>query len=619
MKRDLWSAVMAVKTRQRRLKGAPICGTIAIGKPFFFRVVDEVIAEFNIAPKDVAGEVKRFRVALEKTRGEIKELQKQLKAEGSEEGSQILDAHLQLLEEEAITSDIEKEIKKTCKNSESTFSKVVRNFEEKFNRISNPFFKERVKDLHDVYRRVLNNLKRSARISLAEVPKNSIIFADDLVPSDTAEAKSGQVVAFVTRLGGGTSHAAIMAKAKGIPYISSVNFMEVEDFKDKQVIVDGRTGDIIINPDSKTLVRYKNLQKELNQHIKTLERYGALESETFDGYKVELAANIEGHHDLDQLVGYGDHGIGLFRSEYLFLSKDAYPSEDEQFDAYKQILEKMNPLHVVIRTFDIGGDKVASFNDSSETNPFLGCRAIRLMLRERDIFKTQLRAILRASVHGKAKILFPMVSGLIELTEVKQILDEVKQELRQKGIPFDEEIPIGCMIEVPSAAITCDMLVKECDFLSIGTNDLVQYSLAVDRGNEQMSYLYRPTDPSVLRLIKIIVDISNRNQVPVGICGEVAANPLFTPLLLGLGIHELSVAARFLPSIKNVIRSTSIVSAVKLAENILNLPTANEVESVLVKEYQKLMPEDPLCSTVGKKRSQKLMKNIAKAVKPKKG
>ncbi|SCA58510.1 Phosphoenolpyruvate-protein phosphotransferase [Chlamydiales bacterium SCGC AB-751-O23] len=610
---------MAVKSRPIHLKGSPICGTIAIGKPFFFRVVDDVISEFNIPPEEIEGEIKRFHSALLKTRADIQVLQKQLKTEGSAESAQILDAHLQILEDEAITLDIEKKIKKTFKNTESIFSKVVQGFEEKFNKISSPFFKERIKDLHDVSRRLLSNLKKTVRVSLAEIPENSIVFADDLVPSDTAEAKTGRVSAFVTKYGGGTSHVAIMAKARGIPYISSVDFMEMEELSCKKVIVDARSGDVILNPDSKTLSKYKGMQKELNDHIENLEKFGDLEAETFDGYKVRLAANIENHQELDQLIRYGDHGIGLFRSEYLFLSKSEYPSEEEQLAAYRQILEKMSPLPVVIRTFDLGGDKLASFQTLSESNPFLGCRAIRLMLRETDIFKTQLRAILRASVYGNVKILFPMVSGLVELNQAKAVLEEVRKELRKKGIKFDENIPIGCMIEVPSAAITCDMLVKECDFLSIGTNDLVQYSLAVDRGNEQMSYLYRPTDPSVLRLIKIIVDISNKNKVPVGLCGEIAANPLFTPLLLGLGIHELSVAARFLPSIKSIIRSTSIVSAVKLAENILNLPTADEVEAVLVKEYQKIIPNDPLLfKSEGKKGKRRIIKEIVKTIGSKK-
>lgn len=585
---------MLMKTRKIHLKGTPLCGGIAIGKPFFFTVCEDVIAEFSIPASEVKAEIRRFSAAIEKTKNEILRLQKTLEEEGSQEGVEILNTHLQLLEEDKVTSEVIEKIEQTLKNAEFIFYHTIKEIEERFEKIDNPYFKERVKDIRDVYRRVLNHLKKTVRVSLKEAPKNSIVFADEIAPSDTAEVSSKQVNAFVTKFGGITSHAAIMAKARGIPFISGVNFFGLDEINAKKVIVDGRTGDVIFDPDESTLKEYKYLQKKLLDHSKALEKSGALLTETFDGYKIRLSANVEEHEELDQLLSYGDHGVGLFRSEYLFLSKERYPTEEEQYKSYKQILQKMGNLPVVIRTFDIGGDKLAFAEAQNESNPFLGCRAIRLMLKEKDIFKAQLRAILRASVHGKAKILFPMISGVIELVEAKKVLDEVKQELTDEKIDFDHNVPIGCMIEVPSAAITCDVLAKECDFLSIGTNDLVQYSLAVDRANEQMSYLYRPTDPSVIRLIKMIVDVGNRNHIPVGVCGEIAANPLFTPLLLGLGIHELSVASRFLPIIKNTIRVMSIVSASKLAERILSLPTANEVEEELRSEYQKLVPDDPL-------------------------
>lgn len=321
--------------------------------------------------------------------------------------------------------------------------------------------------------------------------------------------------------------------------------------------------------------------------VKQLQKTGFLEAETIDGYKTCLSANIEMFNELDSLHQYGGEGVGLFRSEYLFLARDTFPSEEEQFMVYRTIVERVERHPSVIRTFDIGGDKLGNFS-RYEKNPYLGCRAIRLMLKERVIFKTQIRAILRASAFGEVSILFPMISGLPELREAKELVEEVKEELLKQGIPFSRDIPIGCMIEVPSAAITCDLLAKECDFLSIGTNDLVQYTLAVDRSNPAMSYLYTPTHPSVIRMIKMIVDEGNKAKRLVSVCGEIASDPRFTPLLLGLGVHELSLAVPSLSMIKNVIRKLSIVEARQIAQEVLLLATAWEVEQKLDEVYRDL-------------------------------
>lgn len=585
-----------LRKKELHLKGSPICAGIAVGRAFLFTVVDDVVSEFQVAPNDIEDEIKRFRSALQKSREEIQYLQKQLETEGALDGINIMDTHLEILQDGMMTANIEEEIRQKRKNTESILRNVVKTFEARFNQIQDNFFRERFKDIQDVSRRILGHLKQSVRMSLADIPSNSVVFAHELSPSDTAEAKSFRVEAFVTEAGGETSHAAIMAKAKGIPYVSSVNFSELKKIRDSQVIIDGRTGDVIINPSKATLSFYKDLQKQLKSQTRDLEKVGNLSAETLDGYAVRLSANIETHQELDMLHDYGGHGVGLFRSEFLFLSHDTFPGEEEQFEAYKKIIEKMRSLPIVIRTFDVGGDKFSHFHHKlrTESNPFLGCRAVRLMLKEKKIFETQLRAILRASFYGDISILFPMISGLPELIQIKQLISDIKKELSEKGIPYKKNIPIGCMIEVPSAAITCDVLARECDFLSIGTNDLVQYSLAVDRSNQDMSHLYNPTDPSVIRLIKMIVTVANRNGIPVGICGEIAANPRFTALLLGLGIHELSVASRYLPVVKNVIRSISVVSAVRLAEKVLNLPTALEVQEMLISEYQKTMPHDSM-------------------------
>lgn len=583
---------MSVKTKEEiRLQGAAICAGIAIGKPFFFTFIDDVVPNFSIAEREIDEEIARFRRSLRRSKNDVLRLQKQLEIEGALEGAAILDTHLQMMQDPALTSEIEEKIRSTRKNTEFIFQGVINSYEEKFNKISDKFFRERFKDIQDIYRRVMGHLKESVRVSLAEIPPNSIVFAYELAPSDTAEAKRQCVSAFVTELGGETSHAAIMAKAKGIPYVANVDFEVLESAKNATVIVDGRTGDIIINPEKETLDFYKQLQKRLSTHYKGLEEQGNLQAETIDGYLVSLSANVEMLHDLELLHAYGSSGVGLFRSEYLLLNEEtdafeaSFPSEESQYQAYAHIVKSMKGLPVVIRTFDIGGDKMREFqNLRNETNPFLGKRAIRFLLGEPQIFRSQIRAIIRASIFGHVKILFPMISGLPELREAKEFVLEVQKDLRREGYEIPPSVELGCMIEVPSAAITCDLLAKECDFLSIGTNDLVQYSLAVDRGNEQMSYLYTPTHPSVIRLIKMVVHEANRNGIKVSVCGEIAANPSFTALLLGLGVRDLSVAPRYIPLVKNAIRNTSIVEASSLVEKVLSLPTASEIEELLSKE-----------------------------------
>ena len=582
---------MATKSKEIWLKGTPICSGVAIGRPFFFTFMDEVVPEFAIAVDEVEDEVNRYQRALSRSRQDVMRLQRQLEVEGALEGAAILGTHLQIMQDPLITTNIEAQIRETRKNTEFIFQAEIAKYEERFNRISDKFFRERFKDIQDISHRIMGHLRKSVRMSLAEIPRNSVVFASDLVPSDTAEAKSSQVSAFVTEAGGETSHAAIVAKAKGIPYVASIDFRAIDGFKGAQVIVDGRSGDVILNPTRQTLAKYRGFQKRLQDRYKVYIKGGALEPETMDGYSVRLSANIEGPNDLNRLNRYGGHGVGLFRSEYMFLGRDRFPTEEEQFETYTTLVNKLKGKPLVIRTFDVGGDKFGDLEHlEEEMNPFLGCRAIRFMLRERDLFTAQLRAILRASALGPIKIMLPMISGYPELREAKDLIIEVQEQLRSEGADFDENIKVGCMIEVPSAAITCDILAKECDFLSIGTNDLVQYSLAVDRGNQSMSYLYAPTHPGVIRLIRMIVREANRNEIPVSICGEIAADPRFTSLLLGLGVHELSVAPRYIPVVKNAIRMTNIVSSHQLSERVLRMSTAEEIEEAIQTEYHKQVP-----------------------------
>lgn len=575
------------------MRGTPISRGIAIGKPFFLSLVEDEVPEFTVAGDDIEKEVIRYREAVERGKEDIQRLKKQLEQERILEGAAILDAHQQMMQDPLLTFEVEKRIRASRKNAEFVFDEVIKNYKKRFSSISDPFFRERFKDIHDISRRVMGYLRQSVRFSLADIPHNSIIFAKEFSPSDIAEANAVYASALVAETGGPTSHAAIVAKAKGIPYVAHVNFTGMELDKNRTVIVDGRTGEVILNPSQKTLSEYRQLNDKLDKHINKLGQSGILEAETFDGFRIRISANIDMFLEADLLHQYGGSGVGLFRSEHFFLSNDDFPTEEEQFQIYKSIVDKMQGLPIVIRTFDVGGDKrIASRMYPPETNPYLGCRAIRFLLKEREIFKLQLRAIIRASEFGDVSIMFPMVSTLSELTEAKHLLHEMQTHLELTGITPRKPIRIGCMIEVPSAAIISDLLAKECDFLSIGTNDLVQYALAVDRDNQSMGSLYTPTHPGVIRLIKLIVCEANHHGIPVTVCGEIASDPRFTPLLLGLGVHELSVTPRYIPIVKNAIRNTSIVAASRFAEKIMALSSASEIEEVLNNEYKHNVPED---------------------------
>jgi phosphotransferase system enzyme I (PtsI) len=585
---------MKRNTQEIRLQGVPISRGIAIGKSVFITHTEEAVLETSVnSVEDIGNEVYRYRNALIKARIDLENLQDKLKSESVLEGAAILDAQIQMMSDPLLTLQVEQKIEKEKMNAEWAFQSVVKQCQKRFNALSDHFFRDRFKDIQDIAKRVMRHLQKGGYAKWAGIPVNSIIFSNELTPADIAEANGACILAFVTETGGATSHAAIVAKAKGIPYVTCVPFKKFDLSDNSQVVVDARTGEIIVNPTEESLEKYDKLRLLLHSHLQKLKEVGAREAETFDGYRLRLSANIEMINEVDMIHQFGGNGVGLFRSEYVFLPKGRPPSEDEQYRIYQTIVDKMRGLPLVIRTFDIGGDKcVPNSSPSAQENPFLGCRAIRFLLKEKTIFKTQLRAILRASQRGNVSIMFPMVSALSELHDAKGLLLEVRSELEEEGLIFTKPIRIGCMIEVPSAAIISDLLAKECDFLSIGTNDLVQYSLAVDRGNHEMSGLYAPTHPSVIRLIKLVVTEANQQGIPVNVCGEIAADPRFTPLLLGLGVHELSVASRHIPVIKNAIRNTSIIEASRIAEKALTLQTAAEIQNLLDEEYKQNVPDD---------------------------
>lgn len=573
------------------LKGAPVSDGIAIGVPVFLSYAeDDDIPEFPITTGEVEGEIARYRRALSSSRDDLKKLQANLAREGSEEVVSIIDTHIQMLEDPLMTTHMEKKIREMLKNTEAVFQSVVIDFQRRFSRAPDAFFQQRMADVKDLSQRVLRNLCHAQQSAFDHIPPNSIIFAKELIPSDTASIQASRVSAFVTQAGGGTSHAALIARAKGIPYVASIDIEALQNAEGKCVIVDGLTGDIIVNPTNDTLERYEKLKSRLTKQYQQLEKDRNLPSETIDGYSIKIFANINSLSDIDLVHHHGASGVGLFRSEYLFLQDNKlFLNEDVQTIYYQQLLEKSQGLSTVIRVFDIGGDKYPDFFGEipREPNPVLGLRGIRFLIRQRELFKIQLRAIYRASLSGDVRILLPLISDIHELRAVKELIAEVKTELKTQDIPYKEHIPLGCMLEVPSAILICDSLAQESDFLAIGTNDLIQYTLGIDRCNLSMTDFYSPIHPSVLRMIKMSVLEGKRFQKPVTICGEIASNPLFTALLIGLGIQSLSCAPRFIPIVKRTVRQYTLLEACKIAEHALTLKTSMEISDFLLHDLQR--------------------------------
>jgi phosphotransferase system enzyme I (PtsI) len=570
------------------LKGSPICRGIAIGQTYFLDQEEFKVSETSCQFLGIEQEIDRYRRALSRSCEDIKCLQKQLEPASAQEAILILEAHLEILQDPLLTTEMEANIRKASQSAEFVLQQFLVELERRFKALDDPFFTERFKDLQDVARRIFGYLYENETSSLKKVPYNSIVCGIELTPSNTAEAKIYHVGAFLTENGGATSHAAIVAKAKGIPFVSNIDIRLIKENDNQTIIVDGRTGHVILNPTDETLHRYEMIKRKMYSQADAFENDVQWPAETCDGYTIQLYGNLDGIRDADLLKELGGQGVGLFRSEYIFLPQKEIPNEEEQFNIYSHLVKKMDGLPVVIRTFDLGGDKGTLHIPSTiQKKTFLGARATRFFLKEQKLFKTQLRAIVRASDYGQVRILFPMIATIAELREAKRILQEVYQELQ-----FNKHIPVGCMIEVPSAAMVVDHFVKECDFLSIGTNDLVQYALAIDRKDHLLHEFYEPTDPSIIRLIKLVVSEGNKAHVPVSVCGEIACDPRFIPLLIGLGVQELSVAPRYLPIIKNIIRKTNIVDAVQLADRALHLTTAQEILDLLVQEYHKSVPHD---------------------------
>jgi len=573
-------------------KGIAASPGIAIGKAHLVGSEEMTIPKISIKESAIPKEITRFQEALTKTRAEILLIRDKISKEIGQDHADIFNAHLMVIEDRALIEEVMEKIKKEKLTSEYIFSNVLRRYVQSFLKIDDEYLRERVSDISDVGRRILRNLIGMNRSSLSDLPEKMILVAYDLSPSDTAVMHRKNVIGFATDIGGRTSHTAIMAKSLEIPAVVGLETITSQVREGDMLIVDGLEGMAIVNPTPAELQKYKQLLVRHQEVGRGLKKLKDLPCVTLDGRRIELAANIELPDETVSVLSHGADGIGLYRSEFLYMNRADLPGEEEQYQAYKKVVLEMSPKPVIVRTFDLGGDKFLSHLEMPhEMNPFLGWRAIRFCLASPEIFKIQLRAILRASAHGKLRLMYPMISGVGELKQANRLLEEARNELKVKRLAFDERLEVGAMIEIPSAALTCDILAPEVDFFSIGTNDLIQYALAVDRINEKIAYLYEPAHPAVLRLLRTVIETGHSKKIWVGICGEMAGDPLLTPVLVGLGIDEISTSPVMIPEIKKIVRLLTYAEAQEIAQYALTLRSGAEIMGFLKQKYQHLMKE----------------------------
>jgi phosphoenolpyruvate-protein phosphotransferase (PTS system enzyme I) len=571
---------MSDNARQEiRFEGAGVSSGVARGKIHVVRDDFDDIPRYRISPSQVTNEIGRFETALIQTRMQILEMQQRIAESIGTKDAAIFDAHLLVVEDRTLIDEVLRKLETDLCNVEWVFQEVATRYAETLNKIDDPYLRERALDIQDVTKRVIRNLQGKAPKTFLALSEPHILVAHNLTPSDTASMNREKVLGIATDLGSRTSHTAIIARSLNIPAIVGLHDVTAKLETGQHVLVDGTNGWLIVDPTPETVAQYAEIESRRARVVAQLKELRETSSTTRDGCHIVLSANIELPEDVDAVTANGAEGIGLYRTEFLYLNRTTLPTEEEQYETYRKVAERVRPDPLIIRTFDLGGDKLApgTVDISDELNPFLGWRAIRFCLENIDIFKTQLRAILRASAAGNVKIMFPMISGLDELRRAVAVLTECEEELRGSKIEIGEKTEVGAMIEIPSAAISANVLASEVDFFSIGTNDLIQYALAVDRVNEKIAHLYEPTHPAVLRLLKMIADAAKANNIWVGVCGEMAGDVALVPLLLGLGMDELSTGATLVPRVKRAVQSLALPECRELVEETLKLNTASEI------------------------------------------
>jgi phosphotransferase system enzyme I (PtsI) len=574
-------------------RGTAVSPGVAIGPALVLDTEWFRIPQRFVQDNQLEDEIQRLQLALGAAAAEARALQKAVSDKLGEQYGAIFGVHVALIEDPALAREIRGLIREQGHAAEYATSRVMRRHAKAFEAIDRGHLATRSADLFDIEKRILRHLLGQRREQLQQLKEPVIVLAHDLTPSETAALDTSKVHAFATEAGGRASHTAIMAGALEIPAVVGLGKFVTDVSGGDIVIVDGNRGLLILNPDEETQERYEQMRSSFRTFERGLVELRDLPAETKDKARIQLLGNIEFPQEAKHCVDRGSDGVGLYRTEFLYLNKQSDPSEAEHLDAYLTVLRMLGQRPLVIRTLDLGADKFGPGAEavSEERNPFLGLRSVRLCLRNLTLFKTQMRAILRASAFGDVRIMFPMVSTLLELRQCKMILAEVKEDLEEEGIAYNRKLPIGTMIEVPSAAIMADLLAREVNFFSIGTNDLIQYTLAADRTNETVASLYSPGDPAVLRLIDLVVKAAQKNNIDVNVCGEMSGEAIYTLLLLGIGIRQLSVTPQNIPEIKKVIRSVTLAETATVAQEALRLETARDVNNYLREQTRRLLPE----------------------------
>jgi phosphotransferase system enzyme I (PtsI) len=560
-------------------RGIAVSAGVCRGKVHVLHRARHIIGRRQISDEEIAEEIKRFEQALVKTRTQIKEVQRRVVQNMSGSEGDIFDAHMLMLEDRVVIDEVIRLIREQKANADFAFHSVSHRYMSAMEQAEDEYLRERAADMRDLTGRVLDNLLEvKDALDLRHLSEPCILVSHELSPSTTAQLDKKFVLGFATDIGGRTSHTAIMARSLDIPAVVGLHNVSEELQSGDYVLLDGYNGTVVVNPTDSTLFEYGQLEKNKASLDEKLHEIIAQPAITLDGKTIHLSANIEDQFDIESVIQHGAEGVGLFRTEFLFINRTSLPGEEDQYAVYRQVAAALKPHQVIIRTLDLGGDKFASHLQlSKEVNPFLGWRAIRFCLAQPEMFCAQLRAILRASAEGNVKMMYPMISGLDEWNQATKLVEQCKAELRAKKIPFDENLEVGAMIEIPSAALIADSLAKRVKFFSIGSNDLIQYTLAADRTNEKVSHLYEPTHPAILKLIKTTVDAAHRQNIWTGVCGEIGGDPVLVPLLIGLGVDELSCAPAVIPEVKYMIRRLKTSEAQALAEFALQCESPSEI------------------------------------------